>query len=205
MAVLDNGYADDAVVYAYAKARFPANFILPSPDNIFRGSMYSAGDILNSNDERFIGEAAEANTGDRAWPRAQREGVAIDAENAEFLDGVVPDDVINAYQWLAIAIAMSPELFGTSSSSSSDLITTGGGLTGFSYDNIRTEYSAPSEHHSQSSSVSTRQLHYQFRQALNYIEKFLLPGRRFIMPGLDQIVRPENEHATISQFNVVRG
>ena len=213
MAVLDNGYVDDAVAYAYAKARFPNNFILPSPDNVFRGSMYNAGDIINSNDEKFIGVAETDNTGDRAWPRVRAPDAAT-TQYDHFFNGEVPEDIKNAYQWLAIAIALSPELFGTSSSSSSDVVTTGGGITGFDYDNIRVQYAVPSSRTIERTAAATHPLQtlqpfYHFQQALNYLDKFLLPGEEIELPGIEHIVRAtrnavEQPYAEMAQFNVLR-
>ena len=208
MAILNNGYVDDAIAYAYAQSRFPANFTASTPDDSYRGSLYIAGDIVNSNTEKFLGEPVSTNTGERAWPRVPRPGVAIDAEYAStFLNGIVPYELNRGYEWLAISISLSPEQFGTTASSSSEVVTTGSGLKDVSYDTMRLGFAqaGTTTINRSAGSQTPIQLQYHYQQALNYLEQLLRPGEKIELPGLDQPLNMGDEiFAALSQFNIVR-
>ena len=207
MAILNNGYVDDMAAYAYARARFPTNFISGTVDNDFRGALYIAGDIINSNNSKFLGQALSSNTGGRAWPREPRTGSVEDSFHAStFLNGIVPVDLMRGYEQLAIGVALSPGTFGTHSSSSATNVVATGGIRSIRYDQMETEYHQGSTTTRTSSGDQMSvpiHLQYHYRQALNYLEKFLRDGETLHLPGIDNDILSQLEsekYATLGQI-----
>ena len=217
MAVLENGYVDDAVAYAYARARFPNNFTSNTPDTSFRSALYTAGDIINANNEAFVGQppsrtedGTPTDAEDKVWPRTAD---AIDTLTTyPFLDGMtIPEALIRGYEWLAITVALSPEQFGTTSSSSSEVVTTGGGLSRASYDSIAVEFAQPSTDtvKRNATSITPITLQFHFQQAVIWLKPLIRAGQEFTVPGLNQQPLPvqagQQVFAELAMFNLVRG
>lgn len=208
MAVLNNGYVDDAIAYSYSKARFPNNFVGDAPDVPYRGALFIAGDIINSNDGNFIGEKLPSNEGEKVWPRQPVPGNSYDADFATtFLNGQLPLPLIRGYEWLGITVALSPEQFGTLIGSSSEVITTGGGLSEMAYDNIRLGFRQRSDDSITRSDTSRTpvQLQFHFSQALVYLKQLLRPGAELVIPGLEHAEVDHSVYANIGTFRLVRG
>lgn len=207
MALLDNGYVDDAVTYTYARARFPNNFVGNMPDDAFRGSLYIAGDIINSNDDLFIGKKAPSVQGEKIFPRVPDGTTGYGVDQFPFLDGTsIPQQLVRGYEWLGITVALSPEQFGTINTSSSDVITTGGGLTGVEYGALKLDYSAPETDTIKRSatSITPVQLQFHFNQALRYLKHLLRPGAELQLPGSEVDPTGTSVYAAMSQFMVKR-
>ena len=209
MAVPENGYVDDAVAYAYARARFPNNFTGTVPTDSFRSNLVLAGDIINSNDNVFVGEKVAGLSGDRVWPRMADDTSAI--ATYPFLDGVtLPEQLIRGYEWLTIMVALSPEQFGTTSDSSTEVVTNAGGVTGIGYDGVRVDYAQQGTDTRKRNVTSVHSITYQFhyQQALNYLNQLLRPGAELSVPGVDQElptgVAGQQVFADMAQFEAVR-
>ena len=207
MALLDNGYVDDAVTYTFARARFPNNFIGNMPDNSFRGALYMAGDIINSNDDLFIGKKAPGLSGDKIFPRVPDGTPNYGLAQFPFLDGTtIPQELVRGYEWLGITVALSPEQFGTTAQSSSEQVTTGGGLTGVEYGALKLDYSSAQTDTIKRSatSITPVQLQFHFKQALRYLRHLLRPGAELKLPGSEVDPTGTAVYAAMSQFGVRR-
>ena len=203
MAIPSNGYLDDAAVYGFAKLRFPANFQSSVPDSGFVGALYIAGDIINSNNDVWLGEKRTAVAGGKTWPRQLVGG----GDAAPFLTAIVPDALLRGYEWLAIAVALSPEDFGTTGTSSTSTVTSNGGLKLAEIGGARAEYFAPTTRTSTSQTDTEVPLHLQFHfdQAKFFLEQLVRPGAQLKLPGLpEQIPLPpaEKGYHTLSDFCV---
>ena len=209
MAVLQNGYVDDAVVYAYARARFPNNFSGAAITDSFRAAVTIAGDIVNGNDSAFLGEKAPQlsdDPGKKVWPR-----VAGDSSSAvNFLDGsTIPQDLKCGYEWLAIMVALFPEQFGTTNDSSTEVVTNAGGVSGVGYDGVRVDYVQQSTDTRKRNASSVVPITFQFAygEAIRFMRPLLRAGATFSVSGVDQelpTTAGQQVYAFMSGINVAR-
>lgn len=205
MAIPKNGYLDDAVAYEFAKGRFPNNFTAPAPSVSFVANLRVAGDIVNSNDDVFVGEKRSALTGGRVWPR-QLEG---SGDSEPFLTEDLPTPLLEGYQWLAIGVALNPEKFGTIGESSTTVITGAGGLKRVEWDNLKVELENQSTKRTNSQGIEQEipfELQFHFRQALSFFIQLVRPGEEFRIPGITEQREQEDQpyESSMSQFMVVR-
>ena len=205
MAIPLNGYLDDAAAYEFAKGRFPNNFTAPAPSASFVANLRVAGDIVNSNDDVFIGAKRAGLTGGRVWPRQLEGG----GDAAPFLTDELPMPLLEGYQWLAIGVALNPEKFGTISDSSTTVITGAGGLTEAQWGNLKVKLETPSTKRTNSQGVEQEipfELQFHFRQALSFFIQLVRPGEEFRIPGLTEQREQEDQpfESSMSQFMTVR-
>ena len=201
MTIPTNGYLDSSDVFAFAKLRFPANFSGSTPDTSFIGALYMAGDIVNSNADVWLGETRSGLSGGRQWPRQLDGG----GDAAPFLTATVPDQLLRGYEWLVIAVALSPEDFGTFSESSATTAVTTGGLKKAQWDNLIVENYPPTTRRAVSTSTSDVPVHLQFHfdQAKFFLEQLVRPGAQLKLPGVPEPERPtpkDKGYHTLADF-----
>ena len=211
MAIPANGYADDAVVYAFARTRFPNNFTDATPSDAFVGHLTVAGDIINLsvNDDKYVGQKVAGLGGGKVWPRIPTAVQTVDLY--PFLDGTtIPQQLLDTYYWLAIGIALAPEQFGTTSSSSSEIVSGGGGLSEIGYGGITVRYAQAGTDTIKRNATSVVPISHQFafQTAIGEAKDLTTAGMELSIPGLDQDlatnVGNQAQYADLGQFNTVR-
>ena len=202
MAILSNGYVDVADVYTFAKLRYPNNFTLPAANDAFTGAVATAGDIVNSNSQAFVGEPRAGLTGGRTWPRQPVGG----GSEEPFLTATIPDVLLRGYEWLAIAAALSPDVVGHNSGETSSATLVKGALKKIGYGNFVIEYSPPSRTDTTTTTVEselTDHLRWHYEQASVFLSQLLRPGGVLRLPGIDRDKpKPEKAYYTLSDFCV---
>lgn len=169
------------------------------PDSSFIGALYVAGDIVNSNADVWLGESRVGLSGGKTWPRQLDGG----GDAYPFLTTVLPDQLLRGYEWLTLAVALSPEDFGTSSESSATTTVSSGGLKRTEWDNLKVELYPPTTRRAESTSTSDVPVHLQFHfdQAKFFLEQLVRPGARLKLPGLPEPTPPaEKGYHTLADF-----
>ena len=137
------------------------------------------------------------------WPRQLQGG----GNMLPFLTEALPDQLLRGYEWLTIAVALSPEDFGTSNSSSSTQVVSASGVKSIQYDKMKLENFAPNTSRTTSERTSDVPVHLQFHfdQAKFFLEQLVRPGARLKLPGLPEpepTPPAEKGYHTLSDFCV---
>ena len=200
MAIPANGYAQDDVAYTWARTRFINNFESPTITPDYQSALNIAGDIINANGaDVWLGKARPGLTGGRVWPRQTDTG----QDQAPYLTATLPLSLIQGYYWMAVAVALAPEHFGTSTSASTST-SLGGDFEEIGYGNFRlkkrdnrvtTTRGVSTEPHSFLDS-------YAYAQAESFLKPLARPGKQIRIPGVErQPVTPkEKGYFTLSDF-----